>query len=205
MPTAILYNGGVMKGAVLRARLGEVVKSWTPSGLRELGGTDLDLAVAHGAAYYGLVRRGQGIRIHGGAARSYYIGIEKAMPAVPGVPAPLEALCVVPFGMEEGSEADVPARDFGLVVGEPAEFRFFGSSVRKTDRLGEVLEDAADELEELAPVEAQLPASAGAEGTVVPVRLRTHLTTVGTLELWCVSKEDARKWKLEFNVRAHEA
>ena len=132
-------------------------------------------------------------------------GTSASLPAVPGFPPPIKCLCVVPFGMEEGTEADVPARDFGLVVGEPAEFRFFGSSVRKSDRLGEVLEDAGDELEELAPVEAQLPASAGAEGTVVPVRLRTNLTTVGTLELWCVSKEDARKWKLEFNVRAHEA
>jgi hypothetical protein len=201
MPTALLYNGGVMKGVVLRQRLGEVVKSWS-GGVKELGGTDLDLAVAQGAAYYGMVRRGKGIRIRGGAARSYYIGIEKSMPAVPGMPAPLDALCVVPFGMEEGTEADVPARDFGLVVGEPAEFRFFGSSIRK-DRLGEVVEDVGDELEELAPVEAQLPATSGsAEGTVVPVRLRTHLTEVGTLELWCVSKEDARKWKLEFNVRA---
>jgi molecular chaperone DnaK (HSP70) len=202
MPTAILYNGGVMKGVVLRNRLAEVVKSWTEAGVKELGGTDLDLAVAHGAAYYGMVRRGKGIRIRGGAARSYYIGIEKSMPAVPGMPAPLDALCVVPFGMEEGTEADVPARDFGLVVGEPAEFRFFGSSVRK-DRLGEVIEDLGDDLEELAPVEAQLPATSGSvEGTVVPVRLHTHLTEVGTLELWCVSKEDARKWKLEFNVRA---
>ncbi len=97
------------------------------AGVRELPGADLDLAVAAGAAYYGLVRRGKGIRIRGGTARAYYVGVESSLPAVPGAPPPIKALCVVPFGMEEGTEADVPAQEFGLVVGEPAEFRFLGS------------------------------------------------------------------------------
>ena len=97
---------------------------------------DLDRAVARGAAYYGLVRRGKGIRIRGGTARAYYIGVETALPAVPGSPPPLKALCVVPFGMEEGTEADVPGQEFGLVVGEPAEFRFLGSTVRRADTVG---------------------------------------------------------------------
>jgi len=201
MPTAILYNGGVMKGTALRRRLGDVVRGWTGDALCELGGTDFDLAVAHGAAYYGLVRRGKGVRIRGGTARSYYIGIETAMPAVPGMRPPLKALCVVPFGMEEGTETQIAGQEFGLVVGAPAEFRFLGSSVRKTDRAGDVVEDWDDDIEELAPVEAVLPASDAAAGTPVPVRLASHVTPVGTLELWCVAKDGGKRWKLEFNVR----
>src|SRR5207244_6576979 len=126
--------------------------------VKELKGNDLDLAVARGAAYYGLVRRGQGIRIRGGTARSYYVGIESAMPAVPGARPPVKALCVVPFGMEEGTEADVPGQEFGLVVGAPAEFRFLGSSVRREDAVGTVVEDWQDEIEELSPVSTALEA-----------------------------------------------
>ena len=79
-----------------------------------LDAPDLDHAVAQGAAYYGLARRGRGVRIRSGAPRTYYVGIESAMPAVPGLPAPLKALCVVPFGMEEGTSATIAGREFGL-------------------------------------------------------------------------------------------
>jgi molecular chaperone DnaK (HSP70) len=206
-PSAILWNGGVMKGDALKRRLMDTVASWSGGAPpRALEGTDLDLAVAHGAACYGLTRRGHGVRIRGGAARAYYIGVETAMPAVPGVPPPIKAVCVVPFGMEEGSEADVPAHEMGLVVGEPAEFRFLGSSTRKQDPIGAVVEGwDVSELDELAPVEAVLPAESGAAlGVVVPVRLHTHVTAVGTLELWCVAR-DGRRWKLEFDVREQAA
>ncbi len=186
----------------LRWRLGEIVKGWSGGKLKELDGTDLDLAVAHGAAYYGQVRRGTGVRIRGGTGRAYYIGVETAMPAVPGMRPPMKALCVVPFGMEEGTEVDLPGQEFGLVVGEPVEFRFLGSTVRKKDKLGDVVEDWQTELEELAPIETVLPAEEGsADGTLVPVRLHSHVTAIGTLDLSCVAKDGERRWKLEFNVR----
>src|SRR5262249_59694349 len=124
--------------------------------VRVLQGTDLDLAVARGAAYYGLVRRGRGVRIRGGAARSYYVGVESSLPAVPGSPPPLKALCVVPFGMEEGTEADVPSQEFGLVVGELAEFRFLGSTVRRTDAAGTLLEEWEGQIDELSPLTTTL-------------------------------------------------
>ena len=132
---------------------------------------DLDLAVARGAAYYGWVRQGHGLRIRGGTARAYYVGIEAAMPAVPGMEPPIRALCVAPFGMEEGTQADVPPQEFGLVVGEQAHFRFFSSSVRRSDRVGDMLEDALanEELEEVAPIETTLTAQQGNEGQLVPV------------------------------------
>ena len=124
--------------------------------------------MAHGAAYYGLVRRGKGVRIRGGVARSYYVGLETAAPAVPGVAPPIKALCVVPMGMEEGTEADVPGPEFGLVVGEPAEFRFLGSTTRRDDPVGTILERwNPDELQEMAPLETALAAEDGRSGETV--------------------------------------
>src|SRR5690606_9446485 len=136
-------NGGVFKSALLQERIVRVLDRWlSASGtepVRVLPGADLDLAVARGAAYYGYVRAGGGIRIRGGSAMAYYVGVESAMPAVPGMPPPLSALCLAPFGLEEGTRADMPEAEFGLVIGEPVRFRFFGSSVRRDDRAGEVL------------------------------------------------------------------
>ncbi len=203
-PTALLFNGGVFRAAPLRDRVTELVKGWckkagsTP--VRVLQGGDLDLAVARGAAYYGLVRRGKGVRIRGGAARSYYVGVETSLPAVPGMPPPIKALCVVPFGMEEGTEADVPGQEFGLVVGEPAEFRFLGSTTRRGDAVGTLVEEWEGDVEELDPVATTLE-SPGKEGRTVPVHLHSRVTEVGTLELWCLSRDGKQRWKLEFNVR----
>jgi molecular chaperone DnaK (HSP70) len=202
-PTHVLFNGGVFQAAQLRSRVAEVLDAWLAAAGRPpvevLTGEDLMHAVARGAAYYGRARDGQGVRIRGGIARTYYIGVETAMPAVPGFAAPLKALAVAPFGMEEGSAVAIPDREFGLVVGEPAEFRFFASAVRKHDAAGELIDDFGDELAELAPVKVELPAE-GASGGVVRVTLEARVTAVGVLELWSVAR-DGRRWKLEFQVR----
>ena len=204
-PTAILFNGGVMKAKGLRKKVLEILSSWTaeaggPSP-REIESSDFDLAVARGAAYYGLARRGQGIRIRSGLSKTYYIGVEASMPAVPGVPTPVKALCVAPFGMEEGSEATLPDKEFGLVVGEPVKFDFLGSNTRRHDAMGTVAEDWGGEIEPITTLETHLE---GETGAIVPVTLETHVTEVGTLDLWCVSREDQKKFKLEFNVREKE-
>jgi molecular chaperone DnaK (HSP70) len=203
-PTCVLFNGGVFKAAPLRERVVAILSQWGKaaggSPVRVLQGNDLDLAVARGAAYYGLVRRGKGVRIRGGTARSYYVGIETSLPAIPGAPPPLKALCVVPFGMEEGSEADVPGQEFGLVVGAPAEFRFLGSTVRRSDPVGTILEDWEGQMDEMSPMATTLEAP-GKEGQTVPVHLHSKVTEVGTLELWCISRDNKQRWKLEFNVR----
>jgi hypothetical protein len=208
-PTHVLFNGGVMKAGALRKRIVDVLGAWlTAEGFEPLDdrhvldAPDLDHAVAHGATYYGLARRGRGIRIRSGAARSYYVGIESAMPAIPGLPAPLKALCVVPFGMEEGTSAAVGERQFGLIVGEPAEFRFLSSLVRKKDAVGDLIEDWGDDLEELSPLEVTLEL-AGKDDMSVPVTLESRVTEIGTLELWCVSRGGDR-WKLELNIRERE-
>ncbi len=201
LPTHVLFNGGVLRAAPVRERLLAVLNSW----LREAGapdavpllGEDLLHAVARGAAYYGLARQGRGVRIRGGTARTYYIGIETAMPAVPGFPAPLKALTVAPFGMEEGTDLRLPGQEFGLVVGEPAEFRFFSSALRRDDPAGLVLDEIPPEVEELAPIQVTLP---GAPGERIPVTLEAAVTETGVLQLFCVAR-DGRRWKLEFNLR----
>jgi hypothetical protein len=204
--SAVLFNGGVMKADRFRSRMAEVLSRWRPGGatVDVLGGNDLDLAVAQGAAVHGLARRGRGVRIRGGTARAYYVGVEVAALAVPGMAPPVRALCVAPFGMEEGSEAELTAEEFALVVGEPAAFRFFGSSTRRDDAVGATVDEwSVEELDELAPLETTLEAAEPASG-LVPVHLRTHVTDVGTLEVWCVATAGAGRWKLEFNLRGAE-
>jgi hypothetical protein len=106
--------------------------------------------------------------------------------------------------MEEGTETDVPNLELGLVVGEEAQFRFLGSSTRRGDRVGTVVEDWHDQIEELSPLITNLD-SAGKEGKVVPVHLHSKVTPVGTLELSCHSRDSKERWRLEFNVREKEA
>ncbi|WP_326532786.1 Hsp70 family protein [Pseudorhodoferax sp.] len=204
-PTAVLFNGGVFKSELLAERVLSTLNAWLAAdgapAARKLQGADMDHAVARGAAYYGQVRRGQGIRIRGGTAQAYYVGIESSMPAVPGLEPPVQALCVAPFGMEEGSEATLPPQQLGLVVGEAVRFRFFGSSVRREDQAGSLLDFwAPDELQELAQIEALLPAEGRAAGEVVPVQLRARVTEIGTLELLAEAAGGAQ-WKVEFDVR----
>ncbi len=210
-PTAVLFNGGVMKSASLRARVIETLNAWIQEDggdvVRVLQGADLDLAVARGACMYALVRRGKGLRIRGGTARAYYVGIESAVPAVPGLAPPVSAMCVAPFGMEEGTAAELPPHELGVVVGERCTFRFFGSSVRRSDGAGTMLEEwRADELEELPPIEVTLPADGRREGDVVPVRLRPQVTEVGTLRLEAeplAPLKAGELWRVELSVRSN--
>jgi hypothetical protein len=209
-PTAVLFNGGVMKAMALKTRVLETLNDWLLAdgapAARELESADLDLAVSRGAAYYGLARRGRGLRIRGGTARAYYVGIESAVPAVPGVEPPVTALCVAPFGMEEGSPACELAQELGVVVGEKVVFRFFGSSVRRDDRAGTEVdpERRAGEIEELPPIEITLPTEGRREGDVVAVRLHASITEVGTLLLEAVPrdpKKPGERWRVELSVR----
>lgn len=208
-PTALLLNGGVFKSQALETRLLETLDAWLDaagaSRARILPGADLDLAVAKGAAYYGYLRKGRGVRIRGGTAAAYYVGVESAMPAIPGLAPPLEALCIAPFGMEEGTEAELPPYEFGVVVGEPVHFRFFASKVRREDGVGVRLEYwSEDEMEELEEIEVTLSAEHHPVGQVVPVHLAARVTEVGTLQLEAVSREGQERWNVEFDVRASE-
>ncbi len=199
-PSTILFNGGVTRSPVLRDRLHAVLKSWAEAAgapaPKVLSGIDPDLAVCRGAAYYARVVRDGGVRIRGGTAQAYYVGIERAELAVPGVAPKIDALCVAPFGMEEGTDAELPT-PLGLIVGEPVSFRFFGSSTRGEDKVGEVVDPSS--LTELAPIETTFEDANRPAGQAVEVRLHARLTEVGTLEMEAVAGD--QRWKLSFDVR----
>ncbi|QGU32914.1 Hsp70 family protein [Thermochromatium tepidum] len=210
-PTAVLFNGGVFKAELLQERVMEVLNGWLAAEgappARRLEARDLDLAVARGAAFYAHVRRHGGVRIRGGTSHTYYVGVESAMPAVPGMEPELQALCLVPFGLEEGSEPVAPPQEFGLVVGEPVRFRFFGSSVRREDRVGDLLEVwNEDELVELDEIQTTLDAADRKKGEVVAVRLQAAVTEVGTLELTAIPVDGGEeRWNVAFNTRGQRA
>ena len=203
-PTAVLFNGGVFNAAPIRRRVLDLLALWNNgSPVRELEGFQPDLAVAKGAALYGRTRAtGQGIRIKAGTARSYYIGLESSMPAIPGFKPPIKAICVVPQGMEEGSELLIDEREFGLITGQPADFRFFASEVRSGDTPGQIIPNAERELEETARIEVTLPAIEGfPEGQAIPVVINPVVTELGNLELWMKHTGSDRRWKVDFQVR----
>ncbi|MEZ4222411.1 MAG: Hsp70 family protein [Polyangiaceae bacterium] len=212
-PTAVLFNGGVVKAQAVRDCIVQTLNGWLERdgapALRVLPGDDPELAVARGAAFYARVRAGKGLRIRGGTARAYYIGIESPAPAVPGLEPPMIAMCVSPFGMEEGTHAELPAHELGVIVGEPVQFRFFGSTARRHDAAGATLESWSDaELQELSPLEVTLPAEGREAGDVVPVHLEAQVTPVGTLLLEAVPfepKQADERWKVELGVRSHDS
>jgi hypothetical protein len=202
-PTHVLFNGGVFKAAPMRRRVLDLLSGWFGAAPVELAGADYDLAVARGAAAYGrLLNSGAGVRIRAGTARSYYVGLESTVLAVPGLKPVIKALCVAPQGMEEGTSATLAEREFGLVVGEPVEFRLFSTTARAGDQTGALVPDALRDLEETARVETVLPPGAGlAEGDVIPVRLVSRVNELGVLELHLRHAETDRTWRLEFKVR----
>ncbi len=203
-PTHLLFNGGVFKSPLFRDRIRETLQIWHPDQqLTMLESLDsLDHAVARGATFYAWSKCRGGVRIRGGTPRAYYVGIQTAGLAIPGAPRPLKAVCVVPHGMEEGTECDVPSAEVGLVVGKPARFRFFGSPSRKEDQPGDTLTQwSTDELAETAPLETTLTADGELKEPFLPVRFKSKVTELGVLELWCVSTKSDDQWKLEFSVR----
>ncbi|WP_153447051.1 Hsp70 family protein [Vibrio algicola] len=211
-PTKVLFNGGVLKSDLLSKRLLSTINGWLTSdnsdGISALTGVDLDLAVSRGAAYYGFVRHNMtnnnaGVRIRGGIANSYYVGIESAMPAIPGMAPPMEAICVAPFGLEEGSHVQVENQEFGLIIGQPVQFQFYGSTTRRDDSVGTHLDFwMPEELEELPEIQVTLDAQQDRNiGDVVVVKLAATVTEIGTLELEAIAKDNGQKWHVEFSVR----
>lgn len=204
MPTHLLFNGGVFRSPLLRDRVKQVITAWSGGTQPDIlgGPEDLDHAVAIGAAYYGWAKRHGGIRIRGGTARSFYIGIETAGLAIPGAPRPMRALCVAPRGMEEGTDAEVPSQEVGVIVGRAAKFRFFSSSVRRDDQPGQSLDRwSPEELVESDPIQTTLRSETSEDETCLPVRFQSRVTELGMFELYCISTKTDERWKMEFNAR----
>ena len=212
-PSHFLLNGGVFNSRLLKERFQEQLEKWFPetSPCDLSPCANLDQAVSCGAAFYGRVKQNGGIRIRAASSRSYYIGVESSGLAIPGVARPLKALCVAPFGMEEGTECVVPSDEFELTIGESALFRFFSSTSRPHDQPGTILDwhegDEDSDLQETAPIETKLDDFADNSETnesvpsFVTVRFRSVVTELGALEIWCEETGGDRSWKLEFSVR----
>jgi len=197
---AILFNGGALTPESLRDRVTQIVGSWFPDDQGEpraprvLTNASLDLAVAHGAAYYGVVRRGGGIRIGGGTARSFYVGLETDRPESPW-------MCVVPRDAEEGDEIQIAGRDFELLMGQPVLFPLASSSVRPDDRPGDLVASDPDSILELPPLQSLMRVGRKAKAERVAVNLAARVTEVGSIELWCQSRTDDRRWRLQIQLR----
>jgi molecular chaperone DnaK (HSP70) len=198
-PDIVLFNGGVFESNTLRDRLLEVLTSWFRGPGHEgwtplvLDNDRLDLAVARGAAYYGMVRRGQGVRIAAGLARTYYIGVESQPPS---------AVCLVPAGVEPGHDVDLTERRFELLISEPVEFPLYVSSLRLTDRPGELVPVDREQMTSLPPIRTVLKTRKRSESATISVTLHARLTEIGTLDLWCSEAEGRGSWRLQFDVRS---
>jgi molecular chaperone DnaK (HSP70) len=195
-PDAILLNGGVFNSERLSTRLLEVVSAWWPDRppLAVLEHDSLDLAVARGAAYYGLVRHGRGRKISGGTAHSFYVGVAAEKDSLEA-----SAVCLLPRGVEEGEIVELKERVFKLHVGRPVQFPIYTSTADRVDRPGDIVR-VTDELTNLPPIQTVLK-SPRERAEKIPVYLRVRLTEIGTVELWCVSADSNEEWRLEFDIR----
>ncbi len=216
MPEAILFNGGALKPPFLQKRITQAMENWFISVAGSAPGEGegwkplvlsnkmADLAVAYGAAYYGLVRQGKGVFIRGGIGRSYYIGLGSAKKeGATGKEHSVQALCVVPRKMEEGQEIEIKDKEFTLLIGEPVSFPLYDSSSRLLDQAGDILpvdEETIHTLNSLPPLQTILRRGR-AKVREVPVHLRARLTEIGTIELWFVTHEGDRQWRLQFGIR----
>ncbi len=200
-PDVVLFNGGVFDGPLLRERMLDVIRTWflgDDSNWRPqiLENERRDLAVARGAAYYGMVRRGLGVRIAAGLARSYFIGATTAAGAA-------SAVCILPAGIEEGQSVELADREFHLLIRQPVEFPLFVSSTQLVARPGDVAAIDAEQMTALAPIRTVLQSGKKtASADSVSVHLHARLTEIGTLELWFSDAAGPRTWKLQFDVRA---
>ena len=229
-PDIVLFNGGVFASPLLRQRVIAALESWFRASDPNwspivLENERLDLAVARGAAYYGMVRRGEGVRIAAGLARTYYVGVERPEPTVDdrdsGVtcqtaidessssgsqPSTLDsrpfALCLLPAGIEPGHEIDLTQHQFQLLVSQPIEFPLYVSSTRLTDKPGDLIEVDPEQIKSLPPIRTVLKTGKSKEAATVSVILKAKLTEIGTLDLWCSEASGKRSWKLLFDVRS---
>lgn len=198
-PDLLLFNGSMFKAGVLRDRVREVINSWADDEIKELESLDFRLAVSRGASYYSRVACGEGIRIKASLAYSYYVGVEKAEMAIPGLEPELSLLCIAPYGTEEGSCIRLTEESFYLVTGETSQFRLFRSAFRQ-DSLGQRLEYDEAEFEEVSSLEKFLDTDGSNQ--YIPVIIETDVTEIGTIDLFCAAtKSDNQRWKLEFQVR----
>ncbi|MCL2689769.1 MAG: hsp70 family protein [Chitinispirillia bacterium] len=217
-PDIVLFNGGVLSSHIVKKRIVEVLESWFRNTKNKKDGKDEnenigdddwspiilenerpELAVSRGAAYFGVVRRGAGVRVSAGLARSYYIEVEMASSGGDQVK---KALCLVPAGLQEGESVIIADRTFELLIRQPVEFPLYISSVRTVDKPGDIVDIDPLEMRGLPPIRTVLRSGKGMEAGSVNVTLHAALNEIGVLDMWCGEREGNRSWKLQFDVRS---
>jgi molecular chaperone DnaK (HSP70) len=206
-PDAILFNGGALTPLAIRERIVDILSGWfsrmqnSPWRPTVLTTTSLDLAVAYGAAYYGLVRRGQGVRIGGGSARAYYLGVGAQAKEQTTTDGTVNALCLVRHGMEEGEEIHLQEPEFEVLANQPVSFPLYASSLRMADQPGELLALPIEQITTLPAIRTVLRFGKKTGMTRIPVQVSAKFTEVGTLELWCEARQTNHRWRLQFQLR----
>jgi len=200
-PNAVLFNGGFCAPAVTRERIVEAISAWfggAQTGWRPklLNNEAVDSAVARGAAYYGRVRRGTGLRIRAGSARTYYIGWRSDDG--------LQGICILPAGVEEGATLPLLNREFSVLANRPVSFTLYSSHTGH-DAHGEVAALDEANVHRHAPLVTLLRYGKKMRDVHLIVGLRASFTEVGTLELWCESRDTPHRWRLQFELRSEEA
>jgi molecular chaperone DnaK (HSP70) len=202
-PDFVLFNGGAFTPKAIRQRVLSVVRrwfedqagsDWTPV---ELDNPHPELAVAVGAAYYGMVRLGEGVRVGAGSPRAYYVEVATGAEGSKAN----ASVCLVPRGTEEGFETRFDNPSFELLTNRPVAFQLSCSSTRLGDRLGEVVTLDEAEITPLPPIRTVLRYGKKGAARRLPIQLAVRLTEIGTLELWCRSQDTPHRWQLQFDVR----
>jgi molecular chaperone DnaK (HSP70) len=204
-PDAILFNGGFFAPALTRERIVAALAGWFPQDNGQwqpkvLNNKSPEGAVAIGAAYYGYVRCSGGLRVSGGSARAYYIGVQTSARKADGH---IQAVCVLPRGTEEGTTLGLTDREFTVLANRPVSFTLFSSTTRH-DTHGDVVTLSEEELHRHAPLITVLRYGKKSRPAELAVRLSTSFTEVGTLELWCESLRTEHRWRLQFQLRGME-
>ena len=200
-PDLVLFNGGLFESPAIRSRVLQQIADWFRSSTdphwqpQELTNARLDLAVARGAAYYGMVRRGSGIRITANLARSYYLGIATDDPQP-------QAVCILPGNAEPGQEYRIGSSGLELLVSQPVEFPLYVSSTRLADPAGQLVAIDPQWHKALPPIRTALRSRRRSDEETATVELLAKLTEIGTVDLWCAEQQGSRRWRLQFDVRS---
>ena len=210
-PDLILFNGGSLKSDIIQQQIRQAIRQWFSAGDEKrpeiLENPVPDLAVALGAAYYGLVKLGKGVRVGSGSARSYYLGFDrKNVPDTDqqaGEPASLEArsaICLVERGLDEGARISLPDKKFQVLANQPVSFDLFSSTYRSGDRCGDVI-PIDETLTPLPPIQTIIQFGQKGLKKEIPVQVEAEYSEVGVLSLWCRSLESDHRWRLQFQLR----
>ncbi len=217
-PDWVLFNGGVLESTQIRQAILDQIATWfqsgAPAGSNQgvedawkpgvLEGNRLDLAVAQGAAYFGQVRRGEGVRIDARLARAYYLLIEQSPP---------RAMCVMPANAMPLDRFRLDDHPFHLMVGQPVQFPLFHSSTNLIHEIGQIVPVDIESMTAMPPIRTVLEMGNRKLQQSVPVVLESELSEIGTLAMNLVvaqppesepvtkNQDPKTSWKLEFDVR----